>query len=143
MLPVYNTIQDFFALHQADIDLIQKSDVKFLSLAELMVTGEALQKTEELAFEFLNLVNLTSELSYGLTSSLLKAKENVKTIEGSLYRQLEGSAAERKMLIPSMQNHVDAVAILADFTDMKDYLDLKLSVFNSAHVYYKNLAMRR
>lgn len=143
MLPVYNTVSDFFTMHQAKFDLIQKSDVKFLSLAQIMESGEALQKTEELAFDFLNLINITSELNFGLTSAVLKSKENVKTTEGSLYRQLDGSAAERKVLIPSMQSHVDATAILSDLVDLKDYLDLKLAVFNSGHVYYKNLAQRR
>lgn len=143
MTPVYKTVQDFFALHQSKFDLVQNSDVKYLSLSQLMESGEALQRTEELAFDFLNLVNVVSEMSFGLSSAVLKSKECIKTTEGSLYRQLDGSAAERKMLIPSMQSHVDATSVYADLLDLKEYLELKLAGFNSAHVYYKNLASRR
>ena len=143
MLPIYNSAEEFFKANEAPMKEIGASNTKLMSMSELMTTGDVLTKCDELSYEFLRLMNVVSQIRLGLTASVIRAKEGVKTTEGVIYRALEGSATEKKMLIPSMQEHVTASDKLADLTDISDYLQQKYEAFQSAHVYYKNLASRR
>jgi len=144
MFQKYKNAEDFMNMNDVDFKEIQSAKTNFLSLSQLMETGNALGESERLSFVFLNLAHKVTDLRLGLTSSLLDAQGNVKTVEGLLFRSVDAkSAAEKNKIIPAMQDYVDASSKANDLKDISEYLNNKHADFMSAHVYYKNISSRK
>lgn len=140
MMRTYSDATAYLKMNEKNFSLVQQASANLLSQDEIGMSGDAINKAESLSYEFLKLANIATDLMLGLASSVNKAKSKVKTTTGLLFREMEGSAASKKELIPSTQGWVEATNTEAELSDLKDYIEGKKEDFMANHYYYKQLA---
>lgn len=136
----YSSYGDFQEKNNANLCLILQAKVKLKSVSELAMGGQALTDSESLAFEFLNLSHICTDLMFGLSSSVLDAKAESKNVEGVFFRESPKSAADKAKLVQCEDAYIKATHIFNDLTDLLEYLQNKKKDCESAHYYYKGLA---
>lgn len=136
----YESFNQFFRLNKEDFQRVHSARKQMKSLAELGVTGNALIESEKLAYQYLNLKNLVSDLLFGIAASVLDAKHDIKNQKALSYRDLKGAQGERNILLESDKRVVSANEKYNDLLDLELYLKNKYADFESCHYYYKQLS---
>lgn len=136
----YDSFDQFFRLNKEDFQKVQKAKTSLKSPQELGMTGNALCEAERLAYEFLNLKNLVSDLLFGLGASVLDSKHDIKVKTAIAYRNTEGPQGDKKVFVEADTLVIKSVQTYNDLVDLKEYLDHKYSDFESVHFYYKHLS---
>jgi hypothetical protein len=138
----YTSFQDFASRNDKNFSLVVAAKTKMKSITDLSITGQALDTAEELAFEFLNLKNIVTDLMFGLSASVLDAKTKVKEMEGICFRDLTGSAADRARLLQTDPRWIQANQTYNDLLDLSEYLTNKSKDFETNYYYYRGLSQR-
>lgn len=136
----YESFDQFFRVNSESFKQVQSAKTQLKSPQQLGMSGNAIIESEKLAFHFLNLENLVSDLLFALGASVLDAKHDIKNQMGLAYRDLSGSATERSKLIESDERVIKAHNKYNDLHDLEDYLKNKYSDFEKNHYYYKQLS---
>lgn len=137
----YTSFQDFSSRNKKNFDQVVAAKTKLKSISELSMTGQALSESESLAFDFLNLKNIVTDLMFGLSASVLDSKARIKEVEGTIFRELDGqSAAAREKIIQCDSRYVQAHQTYNDLIDLSQYLENKAKDFESSYYYYRGLA---
>lgn len=141
MLIRYSSYQDFSGRNSKNLNLVIAAKTKLRSIGELSIGGQALSDSESLAFDFLNLKNVVTDLMFGLSASVLDAKARIKEVEGTIFRELDGqSAAAREKQIQADQRYVQAHQAYNDLFDLQSYLENKAKDFETTYYYYRGLS---
>jgi hypothetical protein len=137
----YTSYQDFSNKNIKNLEQVIKAKTKLKSIGELSVGGQALSDAETLAFDFLNLKNIVTDLMFGLSASVLDAKAKIKEVEGTIFRELDGqSAAAREKQIQADARYVQAHQTYNDLFDLQTYLENKAKDFETTYYYYRGLS---
>lgn len=136
----YKSFHHFFENNKENFKSVQRARKEMKSLQELGMGGNALAESEKLGYHYLNLKNLVSDLLFGVAGSVLDAKHDIKNQTALVYRDLTGSAAERKIILESDIRVTTANQKYNDLLDTELYLKNKYEDFDSCHYYYKQLA---
>ena len=139
----YSSFEDFYSKNKDNFDLVQNARSKLKSYQELAVGGFALSEAEKLTFEYLNLSALVSDLMFGLSSSVLGAKGDLKRVEGMYFRDSKGAAAEKVKTVQADQSFLDANKIFNDLNDIQKYLQNKKTDFEAAYYHYRAISERK
>lgn len=110
---------------------------------ELGMSGDAIIESEKLAYHYLNLRNLVSDLLFGLSASVLDAKHDIKSQRALAYRDLTGAQGERNTMADADSKVIKANQKFNDLNDLMEYLRNKYDDFEKDHFYYKQIAQGR
>lgn len=139
----YTSYKEFADRNSKNFEKVVTAKTKLKSVADLSMSGRALDAAEELAFEFLNLKNIVTDLLFGLSASVLDAKTKIKETEGICFRDLDGkSAADRCKLLQCDPRFVNANQIFNDLNDLNEYLANKAKDFETSYYYYRGLSQK-
>ncbi len=136
----YDSFDQFFRMNKENFQKVQQAKALLKSPQEMGMTGNALAEAERLAYEFLNLKCIVSDLLFGVGASVLDAKHKVKVNTAIAYRNTEGPQGDKKILIEQDALVVQANEAFNDLEDLKEYLLKKMEDFSASHYYYKNIA---
>lgn len=136
----YSSYEDFKSKNETNLDLVIQARFKLKSMSELAMTGSALTEAETLAFEFLNLGSIVTDLMFGLSASVLDAKANLKKMEGIFFRVSSKSAADKAKLVCEDPDYLAANQIFNDLTDLQEFLLNKKKDFETAYYHYRGIA---
>lgn len=136
----YESFDQFFRLNKDNFQKVQKARTSLKSPQELGMTGSLLVEAESLAYQFLNLKNLVSDLLFGVGASVLDSKHNIKNQSALAYRELTGPQGERKMMVEAESIVVNANKKYNDLNDLKEYLENKYNDCENNHYYYKQIS---
>ena len=136
----YSSYQDFRDKNAANLDLVIQARSKLKSMTELAMSGQALAEADALAYEYLNLDALVTDLLFGLSASVLDAKANVKKLEGIFFRVSSKSAADKAKLVQEDPDYLAATQFFNELTDLEDYLRNKKKDFEKAYYHYRGIA---
>ena len=118
--------------------MIASSGLMLKGRRAMAESGDPLGESEDLAYLFLKLANICDDLRMGLTRSSLNAKADQKKVEGLLYRELSGSAAEKSKVIQAEAKYVEATKIRNDLEDLASYLQMKHETLMANYYYYRS-----
>lgn len=137
----YKNSAEFQSQNEERFKLILSASSKLKSISQVSESGFALTESERLTFEFLNLSTLCSDLLFGLSASVLDAKEKIKQIEGMFFRDLtvKTSAVDKSKLVHCLPSYMEADKDYNDLTDLFDYISMKKKDFESAYYYYRDM----
>jgi hypothetical protein len=133
----YSSYTEFQQQNDVHLQQVVNAKTKLKSVSDLAMTGQALTESESLAFEFLNLSQICTDLMFGLSSSVLDAKAEYKRVEGIFFRENTKSAADKAKLVQADDQYVKANQTFNDLTDLLEYLQGKKKDFETAHYYYR------
>lgn len=136
----YSSFEDFKSNNETNLDLVIQARSKLKSLSELAMTGRALDEAEALAYEYLNLDSLVTDLMFGLSASVLDAKANVKKLEGIFFRVSSKSAADKAKLVQEDPDYLAATQFFNELTDLQEFLLNKKKDFEKAYYHYRGIA---
>ena len=136
----YKNFDQFFRLNEEGFKRVQGARKEMKSIQDLGMSGNALAEAEKLGYHYLNLKNLVSDLLFCVGASVLDAKHDIKTQGAVAWRELSGSAAEKKVLVEGEEIVVNANKRYNDLKDLETYLENKREDFETCHYYYKQLA---
>ena len=137
----YTSFNSFSEKNSANFEKVVQAKSKLKSISDLSSTGRALEEAESLAFEFLNLKNIVTDLMFGLSASVLDAKTKIKEVEGTLFRDSNApSAAAKEKMILADPAYVSAQHMFNDLTDLYEYLSNKAKDFETSYYYYRGLS---
>lgn len=140
----YSSYEDFSGRNGKNLELVLKSKTKLMSLSDLSITGHSISRAEELAYEFLNLSNVITDLMFGLSASVLDAKTKVKEVEGTIFRDLgKMSAADKTKLIQADKIYVASNQIYNDLIDLQEYLVNKKKDAETSYYYYRAISSNK
>jgi hypothetical protein len=141
----YKDSAEFHSANKDKFESVLKASTKLKSMRELGETGFALSETERLTYEFLNLSSTCSDILFGLSASVLDAKEKLKQIEGMFFRDLtvKTSAIDKAKLVHCLPQYMESDKCYNDLLDLKEYIEMKKRDFDSAHYYYRELANKK
>ena len=137
----YTSFQDFSSRNDKNFSLVVAAKTKLKSMSDLGLTGNALGDAESLSFDFLKLKNITTDLMFGLSASVLDAKARIKETEGLCFRDITApSAAAKEKLTQCDPRYVAAHQTYNDLFDLQEYLQNKAKDFENSYYYYRGLA---
>jgi len=136
----YDSFDQFFRLNEERFKRVQAARKELKSPQELGITGNALAESEKLAYHYLNLKNLVSDLLFGIGASVLDAKHLVKVQTAVAYRAAVGPVSEKKIMIEASPIVEAAVEKFNDLGDLKDYLENKREDFETCYYYYRKVS---
>lgn len=136
----YEGFDQFFRLNKEDFQRVQAARKQMKSIQELGMTGNAIAESEKLAYSYLNLRNLVSDLLFGVAASVLDAKHDIKTQNAIVFREMTGAQGTKTTLLEADPRVISAHKKYNDLLDLELYLKNKYSDFESCHYYYKQLA---
>lgn len=140
----YSSYEDFSSRNSKNLELVIKSKSKLMSISDLSITGHSIGRAEDLAYEFLNLSNVITDLLFGLSASVLDAKTKLKEVEGIIFRDLgKMSAADKTKLIQADERYVKANQTFNDLTDLQEYLNNKKKDAETSYYYYRAIASNK
>ena len=137
----YKDSAEFQSINQEKFTQILSAPTKLKSLNQIAESGFALAEAERLTFEFLQLSSLCSDLLFGLSASVLDAKEKIKQVEGMFFRDMtvKTSAVDKGNLVHCLPRYMEADKNYNDLTDLADYIAMKKKDFDSAHYHYREI----
>lgn len=136
----YVSFDQFFRLNTEEFKRVQQAKTSLKSPQELGMTGNVLGEAENLAYQFLNLKNLVSDLLFGISASVLDSKHNTKVQTALAYRDLPGKIGDKKVQVEAQENVIESHQQFNDLLDLKEYLINKYNDFEANHYYYKQLS---
>lgn len=136
----YDSFDQFFRLNMDDFKKVQAARKEMKSPQDLGLSGSALLEAERLAYQFLNLKSLVSDLLFSVGASVLDAKQDIKNQYAIAYRDADGGVSDRKIFAESDSRVIKAHERFNDLQDLQDYLKNKYGDFESTHYYYKQIA---
>lgn len=139
----YDSFDQFFRLNKENFQKVQSARKQMKSLSELGMTGDAIIESEKLAYLYLNLKSLVSDLLFGVAASVLDAKHNIKTQSAIVFRDLPGKQGEKDRMLEADDRVIKANKSYHDLLDLELYMKNKYADFESCHYYYKQLSQGR
>ena len=137
----YLSFDDFYSRNQAAFQSVLAARGNMQSPQELGMSGQALLESERLSYVFLNFADLCSELQFGLSASVLDAKQDYRDASANFMRESgEKSVKAKEVMLFSDETYKKEVKRYNGLFDLSEYLDKRHSNFMACHYYYKNLA---
>lgn len=142
MMKRYESAEEFMAINKAEFERVQ-AGAQMLKSPQLMGQGGMpLQEAERLSYVFLDLVNVCTNLSFGLSASALNAKAARNKAEAIGFREADGRVKDKEFAAVSSEEYLKQSQNYNDLTDISDYLKQKRENFEKSHFYYKHLMGR-
>jgi hypothetical protein len=139
MMKRYESAEEFTAVNEELFSRVQAGASMLKSPSQLSQTGMPLQEAERLSYLFLDLLNVCTNLQFGLSSSALNAKASLKKCEAIGYREADGRVKDKEFAAVSSDSYMEFTKNFNDLSDINEYLKQKRENFEKAHFYYKNL----
>ncbi|MCH9665564.1 MAG: hypothetical protein K0U41_06905 [Gammaproteobacteria bacterium] len=135
----YESFNQFFRINEKNFADVQSARKEMKSSSELGMTGDLFLEAEKLAFKYLNLDNLVSDLLFGVSASLLDAKHDIKNQMALAYRDQSGAQGEKKIMAEADARVTTAVQKFNDLNDLNEYLNNKKKDFEKCYYHYKHI----
>jgi hypothetical protein len=139
----YESFDQFFRLNVDNFKLVQSSTKQLKSPQELGMTGEIFLEAERLAFYYLKLKSVVSDLLFAVGASVLDAKHRIKTETAIVFRELSGAQGDKKTTLEADARIIKANQSYNDLLDLQEYLCNKRDDFANCHYYYKNMTQEK
>lgn len=142
MLKRYESAEEYMTLNQVDFERVQYGAKMLKNPSQLSQSGMPIQEAERLSYVFLDLMNVASDLMFGLSASAANEKSAYKKAEAIGFREADGRVKDKEYAAVSNDNYLKHIRNHNDLTDIYDYLKQKHSDFEKNHFYYKHMMGR-
>lgn len=135
----YRTVQEFIALNNSRLEEVKRASSDLRGTDQIGVSGMPLAEAERLSYRFLYLMNICTDLLFGVSASVGNAKANRNKIEALQFRSSDGKVKDREHAALSSEEFIEAARNYNDLNDLYDYLKMKHDDFEKNHWYYKHI----
>ena len=118
---------------------VKRASSQLQGYSELGQSGMPLAEAERLSYRYLYLMNITTDLLLGVSSSVGNAKANRNKTEALQFRAADGKVKDREHAAASSDEYIEAARNYNDLNDLYEYLKQKHDDFEKNHWYYKHI----